>query len=168
MSSWILPALLLAPTFPCDRCPLTFVALPSVPCLSSVWPVTFGHPLMLDWCLGDETFDHLHSSHTLAPHFQTTAALTPTRGHPTFPSNYPSLLSLRAAKVVKATAAVTNSSSSPVKELRDLSAMDAFRSRSISVSEHAVRRLEKNPPGNQEKKIKIATTNILSLAPWGG
>ncbi|KAK1886995.1 Tuberin [Dissostichus eleginoides] len=33
------------------------------------------------------------------------------------------------------------SSSSPVKELRDLSAMDAFRSRSISVSEHAVRRM---------------------------
>uniref|UniRef100_A0A674PC77 Tuberin n=1 Tax=Takifugu rubripes TaxID=31033 RepID=A0A674PC77_TAKRU len=32
-------------------------------------------------------------------------------------------------------------SSSPVKELRDLSAMDAFRSRSISVSEHAVRRM---------------------------
>uniref|UniRef100_A0A3Q2QIP5 TSC complex subunit 2 n=1 Tax=Fundulus heteroclitus TaxID=8078 RepID=A0A3Q2QIP5_FUNHE len=33
------------------------------------------------------------------------------------------------------------SSSSPVKELRDLSAMEAFRSRSISVSEHAVRRM---------------------------
>ncbi|XP_068606773.1 tuberin isoform X2 [Brachionichthys hirsutus] len=47
--------------------------------------------------------------------------------------------SLRAAKVAKAAAA--NSSSSPVKELRDLSAMDAFRSRSISVSEHAVRRV---------------------------
>nr|XP_040041691.1 tuberin isoform X1 [Gasterosteus aculeatus aculeatus]XP_040041692.1 tuberin isoform X1 [Gasterosteus aculeatus aculeatus] len=49
--------------------------------------------------------------------------------------------SLRAAKVAKAAAAVANSSSSPVKELRDLSAMDAFRSRSISVSEHAVRRM---------------------------
>uniref|UniRef100_H3BY97 TSC complex subunit 2 n=1 Tax=Tetraodon nigroviridis TaxID=99883 RepID=H3BY97_TETNG len=49
--------------------------------------------------------------------------------------------SLRAAKVVKATAAVANNSSSPAKELRDLSAMDAFRSRSISVSEHAVRRM---------------------------
>ncbi|XP_037830586.1 tuberin isoform X3 [Kryptolebias marmoratus] len=48
--------------------------------------------------------------------------------------------SLRAAKVSKA-APVANSSSSPVKELRDLSAMDAFRSRSISVSEHAVRRM---------------------------
>uniref|UniRef100_A0A1A8ITX1 Tuberin n=1 Tax=Nothobranchius kuhntae TaxID=321403 RepID=A0A1A8ITX1_NOTKU len=48
--------------------------------------------------------------------------------------------SLRAAKVSKA-AAVANSSSSPVKELRDLSAMDAFRSRSISVSEHANRRM---------------------------
>ncbi|KAF7659568.1 hypothetical protein LDENG_00296600 [Lucifuga dentata] len=49
--------------------------------------------------------------------------------------------SLRAAKVAKAAATVANSSSSPVKELRDLSAMDAFRSRSISVSEHAVRRM---------------------------
>ncbi|XP_033976496.1 tuberin isoform X2 [Trematomus bernacchii] len=49
--------------------------------------------------------------------------------------------SMRAAKVAKAAAAVANSSSSPVKELRDLSAMDAFRSRSISVSEHAVRRM---------------------------
>ncbi|KAF3844057.1 hypothetical protein F7725_016105 [Dissostichus mawsoni] len=35
--------------------------------------------------------------------------------------------SMRAAKVAKAAAAVANSSSSPVKELRDLSAMDAFR-----------------------------------------
>lgn len=131
------------PSFPCDRCPLTFVALPSVPCLSSVWPVTLGHLLMSVWCLGDDTFDHLHSSHTLAPHSQTITTLTPTWAHPTFPFNYPSPLSLRAAKVVKATAAVTNNSSSPVKELRDLSAMDAFRSRSISVSEHAVRRLGK-------------------------
>ncbi|XP_068177466.1 tuberin isoform X2 [Antennarius striatus] len=47
--------------------------------------------------------------------------------------------SLRAAKVAKAAAA--NSSSSPAKELREQSAMDAFRSRSISVSEHAVRRM---------------------------
>uniref|UniRef100_A0A673I6E7 Tuberin n=1 Tax=Sinocyclocheilus rhinocerous TaxID=307959 RepID=A0A673I6E7_9TELE len=31
---------------------------------------------------------------------------------------------------------------SPVKDLKDLSAMDAFRSRSISVSEHAVRRMQ--------------------------
>lgn len=147
VSSWILPALLLAPPFPCDWCPLTFVALPSVPCLSSVWPVTFGHLLMLVWCLGDDAFDHLHTSHTLAPHSRTTAMLTPTRGHPAFPFNYPSPLSLRAAKVVKATAAVANNSSSPVKELRDLSAMDAFRSRSISVSEHAVRRLENNLVG---------------------
>ncbi|XP_056443146.1 tuberin isoform X2 [Gadus chalcogrammus] len=50
--------------------------------------------------------------------------------------------SLRAAKVARAAAAVANSSSSPVKELRDVSAMDAFRSRSISVSEHAVRRMQ--------------------------
>lgn len=54
--------------------------------------------------------------------------------------------------MAKAAAAVANSSSSPVKELRDLSAMDAFRSRSISVSEHAVRRLEKSLLGNQQKK----------------
>ncbi|XP_077574317.1 tuberin isoform X4 [Stigmatopora nigra] len=50
--------------------------------------------------------------------------------------------SLRAAKVAKAAAVVANNSSSPVKELRDLSAMDAFRSRSISVSDHAVRRMQ--------------------------
>ncbi|KAM4595499.1 tuberin isoform 1-T2 [Fundulus diaphanus] len=49
--------------------------------------------------------------------------------------------SLRAGKVAKPAASVANSSSSPVKELRDLSAMEAFRSRSISVSEHAVRRM---------------------------
>lgn len=54
--------------------------------------------------------------------------------------------------MAKAAAVVANSSSSPVKELRDLSAMDAFRSRSISVSEHAVRRLEKSFVGNQAKK----------------
>uniref|UniRef100_A0A8K9V8C1 Tuberin n=1 Tax=Oncorhynchus mykiss TaxID=8022 RepID=A0A8K9V8C1_ONCMY len=45
--------------------------------------------------------------------------------------------SLRAAKMAKA----HQHTGSPVKELRDLSAMDAFRSRSISVSEHAVRRM---------------------------
>ncbi|GLD72847.1 tuberin isoform X1 [Lates japonicus] len=56
--------------------------------------------------------------------------------------------SLPAAKVAKAAPAVANSSSSPVKELRDLSAMDAFRSRSISVSEHAVRRIEKSLMAN--------------------
>ncbi|XP_036829667.1 tuberin isoform X4 [Oncorhynchus mykiss] len=58
--------------------------------------------------------------------------------------------SLRAAKMAKAhqqqqqasmAAGVAASTGSPVKELRDLSAMDAFRSRSISVSEHAVRRM---------------------------
>ncbi|KAM4750543.1 tuberin isoform 2-T3 [Anableps anableps] len=49
--------------------------------------------------------------------------------------------SLRAGKVAKPATTVANSSSSPVKELRDLSAMEAFRSRSISVSEHAVRRM---------------------------
>ncbi len=44
--------------------------------------------------------------------------------------------SLRTTKVVKQ----GPSANSPVKDLKDLSAMDAFRSRSISVSEHAVRR----------------------------
>uniref|UniRef100_A0A8B9HQJ6 Tuberin n=1 Tax=Astyanax mexicanus TaxID=7994 RepID=A0A8B9HQJ6_ASTMX len=44
---------------------------------------------------------------------------------------------LRTAKVAKQ----SQSANSPVKELKDLSAMDAFRSRSISVSEHAVRRM---------------------------
>uniref|UniRef100_A0A8B9HPN1 Tuberin n=1 Tax=Astyanax mexicanus TaxID=7994 RepID=A0A8B9HPN1_ASTMX len=46
-------------------------------------------------------------------------------------------LHLRTAKVAKQ----SQSANSPVKELKDLSAMDAFRSRSISVSEHAVRRM---------------------------
>ncbi|KAL2087013.1 hypothetical protein ACEWY4_018072 [Coilia grayii] len=46
--------------------------------------------------------------------------------------------SLRAAKVAKQ----GPSNNSPIKELKDLSAMDAFRSRSISVSEHAVRRMQ--------------------------
>uniref|UniRef100_A0A8C9SA23 Tuberin n=1 Tax=Scleropages formosus TaxID=113540 RepID=A0A8C9SA23_SCLFO len=46
--------------------------------------------------------------------------------------------SLRTAKVAKQ----GPGSNSPVKELKDLSAMDAFRSRSISVSEHAVRRMQ--------------------------
>uniref|UniRef100_A0AAV2LL54 Tuberin n=1 Tax=Knipowitschia caucasica TaxID=637954 RepID=A0AAV2LL54_KNICA len=49
--------------------------------------------------------------------------------------------SLRAAKVARAAAVAVANSQSPVKELRDLSAMDAFRSRSISVSDHAVRRM---------------------------
>ncbi len=44
--------------------------------------------------------------------------------------------SLRTTKVAKQ----GPSANSPVKDLKDLSAMDAFRSRSISVSEHAVRR----------------------------
>nr|XP_019968150.1 PREDICTED: tuberin-like [Paralichthys olivaceus] len=72
--------------------------------------------------------------------------------------------SLRAAKVAKAAAAVANSSSSPVKELRDLSAMDAFRSRSISVSEHAVRRLEKSLLGNKKQQ----QPKHLLLPPWDG
>lgn len=61
--------------------------------------------------------------------------------------------------MAKAAAAVANSSSSPVKELRDLSAMDAFRSRSISVSEHAVRRLDKSLLGNQAKKKQKNNNN---------
>uniref|UniRef100_A0A8C1GNJ5 Tuberin n=1 Tax=Cyprinus carpio TaxID=7962 RepID=A0A8C1GNJ5_CYPCA len=46
--------------------------------------------------------------------------------------------SLRTTKVAKQ----GPSANSPVKDLKDLSAMDAFRSRSISVSEHAVRRMQ--------------------------
>ncbi|MGH0137685.1 UNVERIFIED_CONTAM: hypothetical protein FKN15_021798 [Acipenser sinensis] len=46
--------------------------------------------------------------------------------------------SLRTAKIAKP----GFNNSSPVKELKDLSAIDAFRSRSISVSEHAVRRMQ--------------------------
>uniref|UniRef100_A0A667ZPP0 Tuberin n=1 Tax=Myripristis murdjan TaxID=586833 RepID=A0A667ZPP0_9TELE len=45
------------------------------------------------------------------------------------------------SRVNRPPVAIAQLSSSPVKELRDLSAMDAFRSRSISVSEHAVRRM---------------------------
>uniref|UniRef100_A0A673HZA2 Tuberin n=1 Tax=Sinocyclocheilus rhinocerous TaxID=307959 RepID=A0A673HZA2_9TELE len=45
---------------------------------------------------------------------------------------------LRTTKVAKQ----GPSTNSPVKDLKDLSAMDAFRSRSISVSEHAVRRMQ--------------------------
>ncbi|XP_039630623.1 tuberin isoform X3 [Polypterus senegalus] len=46
--------------------------------------------------------------------------------------------SLRNSKVAKP----SMNNTSPVKELKDLSAIDAFRSRSISVSEHAVRRMQ--------------------------
>ncbi|XP_052462248.1 tuberin isoform X3 [Carassius gibelio] len=46
--------------------------------------------------------------------------------------------SLRMTKVAKQ----GPSANSPVRDLKDLSAMDAFRSRSISVSEHAVRRMQ--------------------------
>lgn len=57
--------------------------------------------------------------------------LTLTHTWPRLPSG-----SLRTTKVAKQ----GPSANSPVKDLKDLSAMDAFRSRSISVSEHAVRR----------------------------
>ncbi|XP_064414804.1 tuberin isoform X2 [Latimeria chalumnae] len=46
--------------------------------------------------------------------------------------------SLRTAKTLKP----GFNNSSPVKEMKELSAVDAFRSRSISVSEHAVRRMQ--------------------------
>ncbi|XP_061576652.1 tuberin isoform X3 [Cololabis saira] len=72
--------------------------------------------------------------------------------------------SLRAAKVAKAAAAVANSSSSPVKELRDLSAMDAFRSRSISVSEHAVRRMH---PSTTTCSLGSADENAVTQADEG-
>lgn len=52
-------------------------------------PVTFGHLLMSVWCLGDDTFDHLHTSHTLAPHSRTTTMLSPTRGSSHFSLQLP-------------------------------------------------------------------------------
>ncbi|KAM9819610.1 tuberin isoform 1-T1 [Syngnathus typhle] len=69
--------------------------------------------------------------------------------------------SLRAAKVAKAAA---NNSSSPVKELRDLSAMDAFRSRSISVSDHAVRRMQTS---NTTCSLGSADENAVTQADEG-
>ncbi|CAL8330550.1 unnamed protein product [Lota lota] len=72
--------------------------------------------------------------------------------------------SLRAAKVARAAAAVANSSSSPVKELRDISAMDAFRSRSISVSEHAVRRMQTS---NTTSSLGSADENTVTQADEG-
>ncbi|XP_061888492.1 tuberin isoform X2 [Entelurus aequoreus] len=72
--------------------------------------------------------------------------------------------SLRAAKMAKAAAVVANSSSSPVKELRDLSAMDAFRSRSISVSEHAVRRMQTS---NTTCSLGSADENAVTQADEG-
>lgn len=159
--------------------PLIFVALSSVP-----WPLPLRGvcPLVTCSCCSGalvtipavswRTFTH----HTLPPHSQTTAALTMTHlitAHRHLSANLarsPYLStwvpSLRAAKVAKAAAAVANSSSSPVKELRDLSAMDAFRSRSISVSEHAVRRLEKSLMGNQTKNNN--NPNTCCFPPWDG
>lgn len=164
VSSWILPALFLAPPFLCDLCPLTFVALPSVPCLPSVWHVAFGHVMLLWWRFlpSPGIPPHTTYSPSTLPNHQHAYDDPPSHCHRhliTNPGPFPSPFdmgthhrpSLRAAKVAKAAAAVANSSSSPVKELRDLSAMDAFRSRSISVSEHAVRRLEKSLLGNQAK-----------------
>ncbi|XP_051940785.1 tuberin isoform X2 [Hippocampus zosterae] len=72
--------------------------------------------------------------------------------------------SLRAAKVAKAAAVVANNSSSPVKELRDLSAMDAFRSRSISVSDHAVRRMQTS---TTTCSLGSADENAVTLADEG-
>ena len=159
--------------------PLTFVALSSVP-----WPLPLRGVCLLVTCsccsgalvtipaVSWRTYTH----HTLPPHSQTTAApmMTPLiTAHRHLSANLahsPCLStwvpSLRAAKVAKAAAAVANSSSSPVKELRDLSAMDAFRSRSISVSEHAVRRLEKSLMGNQTKKQQQPKHLLLSSMGW--
>lgn len=66
----------------------------------------------------------------------------------------------RAPKVAKAAAG--NSSGSPVKELRDRSAMEAFRCRSISVSEHAVRRLDLQG----HKRTVTASTLVSSSMGW--
>ncbi len=174
VSSWILPTLLLAPPFSCDLYPLTFVTLSSVPCVACALWSSAHVALVLGWrfLLSPGIPPHTTLS---PPHSQTTATLTMT--HPltahrrhiakpgsvplAFRHGYSSPPSLRAAKVAKAAAAVANSSSSPVKELRDLSAMDAFRSRSISVSEHAVRRLEKSLLGNQTKNNNSPNTCCL-------
>lgn len=143
------------------------------------WHMPFGHLLMLLWCSDRDscclllylhtphsppTFPNHRHPHDDPPHY---CPLPPYRQPGSVPLalGYSSPPSLRAAKVAKAAAAVANSSSSPVKELRDLSAMDAFRSRSISVSEHAVRRLEKSLLGNQIKKQQ---PKHLMLPPWDG
>lgn len=143
---------------------LTFAAHPLSPAhCPSVWHV---HLLMLLWCL------HMtHSAPTLPHDFcpyndpPPYCPLPPYHQPGPFPSSfatgYSSPPSLRAAKVAKAAAVVANSSSSPVKELRDLSAMDAFRSRSISVSEHAVRRLEKSLLGNQTINNNLNTCFLI-------
>lgn len=159
--------------------PVTHALWPLLPHpLYPAWRVSFGHLLVLFWCLGDEScclLVYLYTPHappcipkphhplddpppycTLPPYRQPgSVPLAPRHGYSSPPS-------LRAAKVAKAAAAVANSSSSPVKELRDLSAMDAFRSRSISVSEHAVRRLDKSLFGNETKK----QPKHLLLPPW--
>lgn len=161
VSSWTLPSLLLALPLFCDLCPLTFLAPSSIPCplplcvacapahvalvmIPSVsWYTSTHHTLLL------HSHTTLTMTHPLTAHYHRIANLGPFPSP--FATGYSSPPSLRATKVAKAAAAVANSSSSPVKELRDLSAMDAFRSRSISVSEHAVRRLEKSLLGNQTK-----------------
>lgn len=164
----------------CDLWPLTYVIPPCVsphplhPVLVACGPR--GHTMLLCSLLA-----RLHTPHTLPP-------LLP--NHRLNPDDPPLSLppqpwpvtnpgplscppfgigthhrpSLRAAKVAKAAAAVANSSSSPVKELRDLSAMDAFRSRSISVSEHAVRRLEKSLLVTSKKKTTTATQTFFFLS----
>ena len=157
--------------------PLTFVALSSVP-----WPLPLRGvcPLVTcSCCSGDDScclLAYLHTPHSPStlpnhrrphddpPHY---CPLPPfcQPGRSPRPSTW--VPSLRAAKMAKAAAAVANSSSSPVKELRDLSAMDAFRSRSISVSEHAVRRLEKILTGNQTKKNNN-NPNTCYFPPWDG
>nr|XP_055060259.1 tuberin isoform X3 [Misgurnus anguillicaudatus] len=65
--------------------------------------------------------------------------------------------SLRTTKVVKQ----GPSANSPVKDLKDLSAMDAFRSRSISVSEHAVRRMQTS---NTTSSLGSADENAVMQA----
>lgn len=176
VSSWILPTLLLAPPFSLWPLPSALWRLWPYP-LYPAWRVPFGHLLMLLWCSGDDScclLVYLHTPHsppTLPNHHHPHDDSPPYCPPPPYrqPGSVPLALrhgyssppSLRAAKVAKAAAAVANSSSSPVKELRDLSAMDAFRSRSISVSEHAVRRLEKSLLGNQTKNNNDPNTCCL-------
>ncbi|CAB1344312.1 unnamed protein product, partial [Coregonus sp. 'balchen'] len=82
--------------------------------------------------------------------------------------------SLRAAKMAKAhhqqqqaslamAAGVAASTGSPVKELRDLSAMDAFRSRSISVSDHAVRSTTCSLGSSDENTVTQADDGLKTV-----
>ncbi|TRY86200.1 hypothetical protein DNTS_030238 [Danionella cerebrum] len=77
------------------------------------------------------------------------------------PTPHPPMPTLRTSKVLKQ----GPSANSPVKELKELSAMDAFRSRSISVSEHAVRREPsgRTGPGSDARRRHHCTALLAAL-----